>query len=115
MGDKISALLPHELGFLKKLSSKGSTSLKSLSRKLDKSVYFTILPKENTGWILPTVDMKPNNIETILDASKRAAHLSLGTKVKLKYLSNCPLGVDLISYDLARQSEEGVFGEKIFF
>lgn len=113
--DMINALLPHDFGFLEKLSLKDSTSLKSLSRKLDKSLYFTILPKENRGWIFPTVDMKPNNIETILDASKRAAYLTLGSKVQLKYLSNCPLGVDLISYDLDRQSVEGVFGEKVFY
>jgi len=107
--------LPPGLVTSKGISMDDSSSLKTLGRKLDASLYFTILPNMHTGWILPTVEMKTNDRETMLEAAKRAASSTVGTDVKLRYLSNSPLGIDVIPYDSERQLKENVFGEKVFY
>lgn len=107
--------LPPGLITSKEISMDDSSSLKTLGRKLDTSVYFTVLPNKYTGWILPTVDMISDNSETMLDAAKRAAFSTVGTNVKLRYLSNCPLGIDMIPYNSERQKKENLFGEKVFY
>mmetsp|Transcript_447 Transcript_447/g.693 ORF Transcript_447/g.693 Transcript_447/m.693 type:complete len:402 (-) Transcript_447:876-2081(-) len=105
-----------------------NNNIQTTNRKLSQRVYLSIRPDDEIGWSLPiaTLNEKNANNESFVDCVKRYMKSNkMLQDLKLLYLSNCPMAVDVIPYkssedgngaEIDERSEGGVyFGEKVFY
>jgi len=105
-----------------------NNNIQTTNRKLSQRVYLSIRPDDEIGWSLPiaTLNEKNANNESFVDCVKRYMKSNkMLQDLKLLYLSNCPMAVDVIPYkssedgngaETDERSEGGVyFGEKVFY
>jgi large subunit ribosomal protein L46 len=85
--------------------------VKTLKRRLMERVY--LLVQKDERWSFPVVAL--NEGETFMDASKRAVVDTVGEKMDIYYVSNCPLAVDMIVLTEEERAKVGVYGTKTFF
>lgn len=100
-------------------------NVRTTNRKLKTSLYLTVQDKTTSQWQFPTVTVREDDGETLLEAAKRAVEETVGTDYQesssstLEYWcpSNAPWAVDMVSFAANDQSaEDGRFyGIKTFF
>lgn len=99
--------------------------LRTLDRRLKTRVYLAVRPDDADGWTVPTKDLREGGSstqkdETIVDCARRAVGDVVGDgDLKVVYVSNCPMGVTMASYDemgvAEEEGNEGFFGVKTFY
>ncbi len=102
-----------------------NNNIQTTNRKLSQRVYLSIRPDDCIGWSLPVfaLNEKKAERESFVDCIKRYTKSNRMLKdLKLLYLSNCPVAVDVIKYSSKdgdeddERSEGGkYFGEKVFY
>jgi len=110
--------------------------VQTMDRKLDERIYLAIRnPKIGTssskiddsmkkkGWMLPTTQVQTStqqqrqHPETLLDAAKRIVPLTVGKDLQVRFISPCPVAVQMFPYDKTKDNNTSTlyYGDKIFY
>jgi hypothetical protein len=95
--------------------------IQSTNRKLSQRVYLSIRPNDTIGWSLPTIPLSSDNETTFVQCIQQYMKSNkMYQNLNVNYLSECPMGVDVIPYNDKDHddvdTEHGkYFGEKVFY
>lgn len=96
-----------------------SGNVRTTNRKLKTDVYLAVQDEPNGLWRLPTVSLRDDDDETLLQAAQRAVAEAVGPAVEHWTVSNAPLSVQMVAFGENDRTNDpslqGLYGTKTFF